>query len=424
MNPGASPLTFRGRTTQAALEEVQRVLGNEAMIVSVRQLSPAEGHEVEVVALPAPGSEPVTGFEPAPVAPQPKRTPRRLDPGTSLATGLSNLSDQELNSILAHLASRIQSSGGSTANRPAAAELLPPNVASQNGREKPALHPESHRTAAAENGREIPAPLLDIRRRLTSQGLDPDLVKKLITTCTAALSPAALNDETRVRSHIRRQLEAHVRTAQLDALLNNAKGSLVVFLIGMSGAGKTSTCAKLAAHARVNLGKKVAWICADTLRTGAIAQARAYTEPMGIPLHLAYTPEELAQAVIEADTPETNLILVDTPSRNPHSKQDVVELGAFLTAVPDRVTLLVAPATLQENDLRQTQAAFGPFNLKGLILTKLDETTAFGNVFNLAWRSQAPVLCLTTGSRILEDLQPAQASGIAGLLFGERLARR
>ncbi len=418
MNPGASPQTFRARSTQAALEEVQRVLGTEAMIVSVRQLSPPEGREVEVVALPAPGSGPV------PAAPQPKRTPRRLDPGTSLAAGLNSLSDEELNSILAHLASRIHAPGASPANQHPALENRPAADPDQTGRRRAAFDPESARPAAVESGREIPGPLLEIRRRMSAQGLDPELVKKLITTCTGALSPAALNDEARVRSHIRRQLEAHIRTARLDALLNVQKGSLVVFLIGMSGVGKTSACAKLAAHARINLGKKVAWICADTLRTGAIAQARAFTEPLGIPLHLAYTPEELAQAVIEADAPETNLILVDTPARNPHSKQDVVELGAFLTAVPDRATLLVAPATLQENDLRAAQAAFGPFSLKGLILTKLDETTAFGNVFNLAWRSQAPVLGLTTGSRILEDLQPAQASGIAGLLFGERISRR
>jgi flagellar biosynthesis protein FlhF len=248
-----------------------------------------------------------------------------------------------------------------------------------------------------------------------------DLLRKLITTCTETLSPQALADEARVRTNIRRQLEAHIRTARLDPAGPESASRRVIALVGLSGAGKTSACAKLAAYFKCTLGKQVAWVCADTLRTGAIAQARAFTEPLDIPLYLAYTPEELALAVVEAA--EAEVILMDMPARNPHNKADVVELGAFLTAVPDRITYLVAPATLQEADLRAAQAAFSPFGLKGVLLTKLDETGFYGGVFNLAWRSQTPVVAFTTGPRVLEDLHPAQASRLVGLLFGERLHR-
>lgn len=419
MNRMVPSQTFRARTTQAALEEVQRVLGADAMILSVRQLNSGGGREVEVVATPA-------GIpEPTPVPPQPKTSPRRQDLKSSLAAGLGSLSDEELNTILTNLASRI--------HKQSAAPSSPP-VENRRTSHPPAQHQAPFPTAAqpgreqtkAPAAPEVSLPLLEVQNRLASQGLDPELVKKLIVTCNETLNPAALQDDFKVRSNIRRQLEAHVRTAGLETLALEAKGGKVLSLIGMSGVGKTSACAKLAAYFTRKSGKKVAWICADTLRTGAIAQARSFTEPLGIPLYLAYTPEELAQAVLEAGGPEgrdADLILVDTPARNPHNKAEVVELGAFLTALPTRSTFLVAPATLQDADLRAAQAAFSPFNLKGIILTKLDEAAVYGSVINLAWRSQVPVIGLTTGARILEDLHPAQAAKMVGLLFGEKLSR-
>jgi flagellar biosynthesis GTPase FlhF len=405
------PQPFRAPTTQAALEEVQRILGAEARILSVRQLNAAGSREVEVLALPAPGPSdlpPAPGPKTAPPRPD---LPARKDLHATLASGLSSLSDEELNTILANLASRIQKPD--TAGNREAPQAGP----AQSKRYSALAGP-----AAVEPRVEIPLPLREHRSRLVLQGLDPELVNKLITTCAETLSPSALQDEAKVCSNLRRQLEAHIRTARLDALAVEDSGGLAVSLVGMSGVGKTSACAKLAAHFKWNLGKKVAWICADTLRTGAIAQARSFTEPLDIPLYLAYTPEELAQAALEASTGGADLILIDTPARNPQNKSEVIELGAFLTAVPARATFLVAPATLQEADLRAAQAAFGPFSLKGLILTKLDEATVYGNVYNLAWRSQVPVLGFTTGARILEDLHPSRASTFAGLLFGERLS--
>jgi flagellar biosynthesis protein FlhF len=93
-------------------------------------------------------------------------------------------------------------------------------------------------------------------------------------------------------------------------------------------------------------------------------------------------------------------------------------LGAFITTLPERETYLVAPATAKETDLAEALAAFGPFSLKGLILTKLDETSFYGGPFNLAWRSQLPLVYFASGPGVLDDLHPADAGQLAGLVVG------
>ena len=197
--------------------------------------------------------------------------------------------------------------------------------------------------------------------------------------------------------------------------------SRLICLIGLSGCGKTTTTAKLAAYHTQSLGLKAAWVCADTIRAGAISQARSYAETLRLPLRVAYTPDELAQAV--AAESEADLILVDTPGYNPRRETELIELGALLTVLPERTTLLVASATTKEAGLNDALAAFGAFNLSGLVITKLDETGAFGNVFNAAWRSHLPLAYFTTGPRVLEDLQPADAGRLVGALFGDDWAQ-
>ncbi len=121
----------------------------------------------------------------------------------------------------------------------------------------------------------------------------------------------------------------------------------------MSGSGKTSTIAKLAAYHSKSLGRKVAWICADTVSAGAIAQSRLFTDALGISLHLAYTPDDLVAAV-QAET-DADLILVDTPSCNPFQESSVIELGDFLSALRERTTFLVASANSKDTDLNKIQ---------------------------------------------------------------------
>lgn len=261
---------------------------------------------------------------------------------------------------------------------------------------------------------EIPPALQRLVRQLQAQGVDDGLLQRLAHFARESLSPEWLASEDRCRAFLSQQLEA-----DLVVQKNPPTGVAhrVIALVGPSGSGKTSALAKLALFFRQTLEKRVAWINADTVRTGAIAETRAYTDAIGLRPHLVYSPEELKAAV--AGEADADLILIDTPGYNPCSEAQLKELGTYLTAVPSRCTYLVAAATTKESDLFQAFASLSLFGLQGLIFTKLDETFSFGNVYNFARKTQLPMAYFTFGKTTGQgNLRGADAGQLVRALFG------
>lgn len=255
---------------------------------------------------------------------------------------------------------------------------------------------------------EIPSVLLAIKQSLIDQGVNTLLVNKIIDTNLDALSPAILDDFSRLDRFIKHQLTACLPPTTKSLAYVPSK---VMALTGLSGCGKTSCCAKLAAFYMITMGKKVVWIEADTVRTSAISEARTYAETLGIPLFLAYTPQELAE-LLESQK-DADLILIDTAGCNPRSEDNVVELGSFLSVIPSGCTYLVASATTKEQDLSQTEKTLKQFGLKGVILTKTDETGSFGASFNLLWQSKLSLYFVSTGHQIFGNLKPGNPEQLA-----------
>jgi flagellar biosynthesis protein FlhF len=262
---------------------------------------------------------------------------------------------------------------------------------------------------------DLPPMVLKTYQYLLRHGLDETLLQKVTHSCADSLPPRAVQEKKRVWEYIQKQLVSVVRI-QKETISTLPR---VIFLVGTSGVGKTSTIAKLAVHLRTNEGRKVGWICADTVRIGAIGEARTYTETIGTPLQVVYTADEL-QSAIDLFSNEVEFILVDTSAYNPRNEQSIVELGEKLTAYSRRCTWVVIPATAKENDIHNALATISSFKPKGLVMTKFDETNNFSAVYNIAWRSQLPLTYFTFGSRVINDLIPANADLLVRAIFDER----
>ncbi|NMB53343.1 MAG: hypothetical protein GYA15_01465 [Leptolinea sp.] len=250
--------------------------------------------------------------------------------------------------------------------------------------------------------------------QLVRQGVDINMVKRVCQISADTLGYQTAMDARRLGEHLRRQLEAYVRVQREPAQREHR----VICLVGPSGAGKTSFAAKLAVRYQKEMKRSVAWVCADTVRTGGIAEARAFTEAIGIPMQIAYTPGECA-AIVDA-LHGNDLIIVDTPACNPRSEGSLIETGALLTAIPERTTWMVIPATVKENDMLNAAGAYAVFNPRALVISKMDETNSFGTVYNLGLRSQLPFAYFSYGAHRLDDLVPAAASRLVQALFTER----
>ncbi len=264
---------------------------------------------------------------------------------------------------------------------------------------------------------ELPPSLRAIKKRLIVQGIDPSLVEHIMVTNQNALSPAILADELRLKRFMKKQLEANLRPQQNSMAVVQSR---VMCLVGSSGSGKTSTVAKLAAFYGKTLEKKVVWICADTIRAGAISETKTYTDVLEIPLFLAYSPQELAEHI--ENQKDADLILVDTPGISMVDEDRIVELGSYLSVLPGRSIYITAPATMKETDIQQAISTFSPFKIRGVVVTKMDETYTFGSIYNITHRSHLPLLFFTDGHEVLGNLHQGDPAGLISYLFGEGLS--
>jgi flagellar biosynthesis protein FlhF len=188
-----------------------------------------------------------------------------------------------------------------------------------------------------------------------------------------------------------------------------------IALVGPTGSGKTTTLAKMAADAALKKRKKVAVISTDTYRIGAVEQLRIYAKIIGVPLLIAGTPKELANAV--ARNQEADFIFVDTTGRSPQDAEQDAELREQLKGLRGLETHLVLSATAKDRDLWESIRRFWPVSIDSLIFTRLDETKEVGTLFNQAVRSRKPLSYFSTGQRVPEDLEAANPRRLARMIL-------
>lgn len=197
------------------------------------------------------------------------------------------------------------------------------------------------------------------------------------------------------------------------------KGPQIVFFIGPTGVGKTTTIAKIASKFKVEQGKKVAFLTADTYRISATEQLRTYANILDAPLTVIYAPEEMAQAVEKLS--EYDLVFVDTAGfshKNQAQREDTGKLLSVLGEQYRQEVYLVLSATTKYRDLKEICDMYKSMTDYSLVFTKLDETSAYGNLLNIKLYSGADVSYMTNGQNVPDDIEVFQSQEIVKKLLG------
>lgn len=184
----------------------------------------------------------------------------------------------------------------------------------------------------------------------------------------------------------------------------------VIALVGPTGAGKTTTIAKLASRfAEKHAARDVALVTTDTTRIGAREQLYGYGRQLGIAVHEANSGTDLDQLLERLK--DYKLVLIDTAGLGPRDRALAAQLQ-WLRAARQVRTLLVLPANTSFGDMDEMVRRFGAANLQGLVLSKLDETGRFGNALSVAVDHALPITWVTDGQDVPEDLHRASAANL------------
>jgi flagellar biosynthesis protein FlhF len=262
----------------------------------------------------------------------------------------------------------------------------------------------------------LPPSLLELYGDLISNDVEPLIAMRLCEYAQRALvdhgGEGALDSE-KGRLFLRRVIADFIPVA---APIQIDPGKMrVCALVGPTGVGKTTTIAKLAAYAKLELKQKVALITLDTFRMAAVDQLQQYAQILQVPLHVALTVEDLRSALRFYQ--DRTLVLIDTPGHSPKDAEVLGQLHKLLKELPEVETHLVLSATTKPRDLAEIAQRFEPLQPSRLIFTKLDETSTYGPILGTLARVRRPLSYLGTGQEVPQDLELATSRRVADLIL-------
>ncbi|MFQ5479818.1 MAG: hypothetical protein ACE5DW_00905 [Thermodesulfobacteriota bacterium] len=243
-----------------------------------------------------------------------------------------------------------------------------------------------------------------LKKQMLANGLGSSLTAGLLAGASKNKmikkgSKAPAEEMAMLREAVRGEIREKIRVK--DPL----KDARVLSFIGPTGAGKTTTIAKLAAISVLKNKKKVALLTMDTLRIGAPEQLKTYARIMGVPVGVAATTAELAAFLkIHGDK---ELILIDTPGKDVRKSDYLRELQEMTAITPELKFNLVLSIRDRDESLIKSVKGLSALPVDTITFTKLDESGSFGQMLGVSRLAGKPISYLGTGQRIPEDLLAA-----------------
>jgi flagellar biosynthesis protein FlhF len=430
---------FTAANMQSGLKAISEVLGPEAVILSSRKLS----NGLEIVAgvdeyefalyqesLPEVQDAPVTANArpAAPVAPTPAASLNSADP----------LNPQAMKDLFASMAGKNKQAFSQVTNQPQTevahrrVNLAERPMAQRARAAEPVAQPANAGWAAQAPAKAPAAAAADfkvLRREIDGlRELLQEQTEQLHTPLTAmsvqyerlegrlkALGFGDILSAKLLRSYDREDLlEQNWRkilvrlTSALDSPLYEplAEGGLFA-LTGPTGAGKTTTIAKLAAHCVKDHGAdSVAVVSLDWFQVGGQEILRSVTNILGVEFH-AMTEDDSLSAVL-SQFASKRTVLIDTSG----SAEALVHWNKLIRTEPlaPRIqTILVLPATMHLASVTRFIDQLPALSFNAVILSKLDESASFGGILEPVLKHRWPIWYVTTGQNIPQDIEPGDA---------------
>ncbi len=266
--------------------------------------------------------------------------------------------------------------------------------------------------------------LRDVRLAL----LEADVNVAVVRDFVEAVKKDALGQEV-LRSLTPEQHFIKLVHRELQRLLGSQPTTLdlggaspvVIMMVGLNGAGKTTSTGKLARWLRDERGRRPYLVPADVYRPAAIEQLRTLATQLGIPVHPSTPgsdPVSIARgAVAAARAQGADVVLIDTAGRQTVDEELMGELERIRAAVEPRQILLVADAMTGQDAVATAQGFGKRLPLTGIVLTKIEGDARGGAALSLRSVTGKPIIFAGTGEK-LDALEAFHPDRIASRILG------
>ena len=249
-----------------------------------------------------------------------------------------------------------------------------------------------------------------VMRDMLAAGFSATLAREMLESLPKGEGEQA---QTWMRNTLMKRLQ--VMQTENDML----DGGGVFALMGPTGAGKTTTTAKLAARFVVRHGAdKLALLTTDSYRIGGHEQLRIYGKILGVAVHAVRDAADLRLALSELRNKHT--VLIDTVGMSQRDQAVAEQVEMLCQAGKQIKRLLLLNATSHGDTLNEVVQAYQARGLDGCILSKVDEAASLGPALDCAIRHELNVHYLATGQRVPEDLHLANRQYLIHRAFKTR----
>ena len=263
--------------------------------------------------------------------------------------------------------------------------------------------------------------------QICSALITADVNVKLVSQLRKAIR-AQVNFKNLPPSTNRKRLIQKVVFDHLVSLVNphaepfkprKAKSNVIMF-VGLQGAGKTTSCTKLARHYQTR-GFRACLVCADTFRAGAFDQLKQNALRAKIPFYGSLTQTDPAAVALEGvqrfKKERFEIIIVDTSGRHRQEAALFEEMTQIQRAVKPDQTIMVLDATIGQSAEAQSRAFKETADFGSIIITKTDGQAAGGGAISAVAATHTPIAFVGTGEHML-DLERFQPKSFISKLLG------
>lgn len=260
---------------------------------------------------------------------------------------------------------------------------------------------------------ELPEELLKFLDSLASNGVNRDVAFHILDKINQQIN-LTNKDIKQVQEIILYSLKEYLGEASPITYDGKQK---IIFFIGPTGVGKTTTLAKIAANFSINMNYDVGLITADTYRIAAVEQLKVYSEIMNIPIKVVYEIEDIYKSL--SNFKDKDIILVDTAGRNHKNDRQMNELKELIESVNNKEIHLVINAATDFETIRGVLDRYGFIKDLKIIFSKIDEANSLGNILNIKFYYDNKISYLTTGQNVPDDIEIPNMEKLSKRLIGE-----